>query len=459
MDAHARLDRQGTPPLRALGRMTAAMRAIRPPGAPRLLRVAIVSGGRIVEERVVEPRTRITVGAGGDCTFVLPEKQGPPLVLFEPAGSGWELRVVPGVGGRVATDSGGVVDIAAGPSRVKLAGDARGRVVLGHTVFLFQLVARPPAGPRPQLPLALKARLASQIDWPLTALVALSFLLHFGFVGGMYSDWMDPTVDTELGARFVVPPSTLPPPPVETQSDAAVSASASAAAGTTAPSTPRAPGHAQRPAPRADAPNDVDSLVHEWSALRVAAIGVTAPGANLRRALQQGDEVAPVNLDALGERRTGVDDRPSALDLPHAGEPMAPGRRGDLRDLEHTTAAVASTAGPARPVVPFSLRQDPPQATSTIANVESVIRTQLQPRARACYQHAVNADESLPDGSLVVVIRVAPSGEVTSAGIANRVGLSAPVGSCIAGAAQRLVFDAPGPPGATVSVPMHFVKQ
>jgi hypothetical protein len=105
------------------------------------------------------------------------------------------------------------------------------------------------------------------------------------------------------------------------------------------------------------------------------------------------------------------------------------------------------------------LNQEPPRTTSTIANVESVIRTQLQPRARACYQRAVNADQALPDGSLVVVIRVAPSGEVTSAGITGRTGLSAPVESCIAGAAQRLVFDAPGPPGATVSVPMHFVKQ
>jgi hypothetical protein len=270
---------------------------------------------------------------------------------------------------------------------------------------------------------------------------------------------MDPTVDVELTARFVVPPSPLPPPVVETAAPSDAEASVTAPAASNAPSAPRAPREPPRPAAGGNASSDVDALLHQWQALRVVAIGVSEPGANLRRTLQQGDEGAPVDLRALADRSTGVDDRPSALDLPRAGEPITPGRRGDLRDLEHgQTGPVASTAGTARPVVPFTMHEDPPQTTAALTNLEAVIRRQLQPRARACYQHAVNVDPSLPDGSLLVIIHVAANGEVTSAGAVNRTGLSAPVGACIVGAAQHVVFDAPGPPGATVTVPMHFVK-
>ena len=52
--------------------------------------------------------------------------------------------------------------------------------------------------PRPQLPLSVKGGLASQIDWNLTIIAAFSFLLHFGLIGAMYSDWMDPVVNDDI---------------------------------------------------------------------------------------------------------------------------------------------------------------------------------------------------------------------------------------------------------------------
>ena len=51
--------------------------------------------------------------------------------------------------------------------RCALTDEARGKVVVGGTTFLFQFVAPPPPQPRPQLPLAVKVGLASQIDWNL----------------------------------------------------------------------------------------------------------------------------------------------------------------------------------------------------------------------------------------------------------------------------------------------------
>src|SRR5262249_21156393 len=75
---------------------------------------------------------------------------------------------------------------------------------VGETTFLFQFVAPPPVQPRPQLPLAVKGGLASQIDWSLTIIAAFSFLLHFGIVGAMYSDWMDPVVGDDFSVAGLV---------------------------------------------------------------------------------------------------------------------------------------------------------------------------------------------------------------------------------------------------------------
>ena len=44
----------------------------------------------------------------------------------------------------------------------------------------------------------MKAGLASDIDWTTTIIAAFSFLFHFGAVGSIYSDWMDPIVDGQL---------------------------------------------------------------------------------------------------------------------------------------------------------------------------------------------------------------------------------------------------------------------
>src|SRR5262249_49181136 len=86
------------------------------------------------------------------------------------------------------------------------------------TTFLFQFVAPPPVQPKPQLPVSVKGGLSSQIDWTMTIIAAFSFLFHFGMVGAIYSDWMDPVVDDEVNIAGLIDSvkSLPPPPPVET---------------------------------------------------------------------------------------------------------------------------------------------------------------------------------------------------------------------------------------------------
>src|SRR5580692_8074221 len=215
------------PPSGRPGQMTAVMRAMQMSTGPKVLRIGLVVGGRILEERVVKQRTHVTVGPSEKSTFVVQANVPVQFKLFELIGGDYYLNFLDGMTGRVALATG-ITDLVAlkgqakrvGPAyQVRLTEEARGKIVIGEITFLFQFVAPPPVQPRPQLPLSVKGGMASQIDWSLTIIAAFSFLVHFGLVGAMYSDWMVPVVNYDISAglldmvwKTVSPPAPETPP-------------------------------------------------------------------------------------------------------------------------------------------------------------------------------------------------------------------------------------------------------
>src|SRR5215813_2454904 len=209
------------------GQMTAVMRAMPQMTGPKVLRIGLVQGGKVIEERVIKQRTHVTIGPSEKSMFVIPSKHIPPnFRLFELQGGEYYLNFLDGMTGRVALKTG-ISDLAAlrGQAKraqvgaanmyqIQLSEEARGKVVVGETTFLFQFVAPPPVQPKPQLPVSVRSGLGSEIDWTTTIIAAFSFLLHFGAVGSIYSDWMDPVVDDEVSvAQLLEQVKQLPPPP------------------------------------------------------------------------------------------------------------------------------------------------------------------------------------------------------------------------------------------------------
>lgn len=207
------------------GQMTAVMRAVAQQTGPKVLRIGLVQGGRVIEERIIKQRTSVTVGTSEKAMFVIPATTVPgQFKLFELVGNEYYLNFLDGMRGRVALQTGiSDIDGLRGQARrvgnayqVKLTEEARGKIIVGETTFLFQFVAPPPPQPRPQLPLSVKGGLASQIDWDLTIIAAFSFLLHFGLIGAMYSDWMDPPVNEDWNIQALIDlTKNIPPAAVE----------------------------------------------------------------------------------------------------------------------------------------------------------------------------------------------------------------------------------------------------
>ena len=449
------------------GQMTAVMRAMQQATGPKVLRIGLVASGRILEERVVKQRTSVTVGPNEKSMFVVQAPVPAQFKLFELFGNDYHLNFLDGMTGRVALASG-ITDLVAlkgqakrvGASyQIRLTDEARGKVVIGDTTFLFQFVAPPPVQPRPQLPLSVKGGVASQIDWSLTIIAAFSFLLHFGLVGAMYSDWMDPVVNDDLTAGLLdMVQKTVPPPVETTESTASASASDTTAAPTAAPKAPSPKPAGAQAAPDAKV---VAGLLNEADQARIAILAALNGGPNISGAMRD-DNGAPVDLNSLANRQGGISNTTGGLNLPGgAGGPIKPGQGpGGLQSLHgNDTGGATSAAGVAVKVVPVGDVQYGGSSMSVpVSNAEAIIRSQIHPGAKRCYQKGLENDPT-QSGRLVILIKVSPSGEVDSASVASNSGLSGGVASCIASVARRAKFDAPGASGSTISVPFNFVKQ
>jgi TonB family protein len=171
-------------------------RGARPPqqALPKVLRIGIIQGGKIIEERIVRRRETVTFGPNEKNTFVLPASDIPVsrYELFETRGGPYTLSFTDAMQGRVSI-GGEVHELSdlktSGKARKKgklfqlqLNDAARGKIVIGESTVLFQFVAPPPIQPRPQLPAAVRGGLLRNVDWFITTLWIISFLFHSGVI-------------------------------------------------------------------------------------------------------------------------------------------------------------------------------------------------------------------------------------------------------------------------------------
>src|SRR5678815_298786 len=166
----------------------------RPPQAmaamprPRILRVGIILGGKIVEEKLIRERETISIGQSVKNTFSVPTEGMPrswPLFLVKDGN--YYLHFSDAMDGRVS-DGNTVHPLPAlkgnGALRsgegwiLPLPESARGKIVLGEMTLLFQFVTAPPLQPRPHLPASVRGGLMDRLDPLLLVIMGLSMTFH-----------------------------------------------------------------------------------------------------------------------------------------------------------------------------------------------------------------------------------------------------------------------------------------
>jgi TonB family protein len=381
------------------GAITAAMRAARVDVRAHALRVARVERGRIVEERVLRETKTL---------------EGARLVR---AGERWMIELAEGATARVA-DAEGVRTCGGGLS-FALANDARGRLVVGEVTYLFQVVVPAPRSTAP-LPLSVLAR-AERVDLRFAAVAAVSLLVHFGFVGAVQADFMDPTVDdAQESARLIVQATSRPfvvqeekatepnPEPSLPTSEPPTAAKPAAvdAQSATATTAPVGPG---RPAPAS-----LDALNGTLDALTLATLGSMQKGGPPK---PDPTTTAPDGaLDEVAKKQGGTElDGPALKTAPGGAGPIAavnkPGwnvGETKIKPLEPPKAAPSAepTVKPSEPLV-LPPGGDPPE------DVDSTIARNRW-RFRACYAKELAAR---PDAAGTVKVKVSVADDGTTADV------------------------------------------
>src|SRR3954465_3918959 len=156
---------------------------------PKILRIGIIQGGRIVEERLVRKRENITIGQSAKNLFVVPSEALPRhWLLFEISGSHYVAPFSDGMDARIAVGNEiislsqlkqtGKIQKRGSSWVLPLDERSRGKITLGDMTILFQFVTPPPPQPRPQLPASVRGSAFSDLDWFFTIIASVSFLLH-----------------------------------------------------------------------------------------------------------------------------------------------------------------------------------------------------------------------------------------------------------------------------------------
>src|SRR5688572_29524355 len=152
----------------------------------RALRVGVVLGGNLVEERLFADAHPITVGQSLRCRLSVPADGVPhEHAMFVRDQGRLLLRLTAGMNGRLAQSGTTKSDLREGAGHdgiwtIPLERGARGKLTVGDATILFQEVAAPTKTPRPQLPASVRGTFADRIDRRLAVIVGASLLVHIG---------------------------------------------------------------------------------------------------------------------------------------------------------------------------------------------------------------------------------------------------------------------------------------
>ena len=202
----------------------------------KVLRVGVIQGGKIVEERILQARQTVTLGTSPKNTIVVPQSDLPASVtIFTWHGDRYLLCFEPGMDGRVqgpqgANDLGALVSqgVAKKEGRghaVPVAEDQRGNVVIGEVKLLWQFVTPPPEAPKPELPKEARGNHFRSMDRLFVMVLAASFLLHGGAYVALANTELPPEVTLEeIPDRYakLLIPDKAPKKPVEVKEEPTV---------------------------------------------------------------------------------------------------------------------------------------------------------------------------------------------------------------------------------------------
>ncbi len=454
---------------------------------PKILRIGVVLGGKIVEEKLIRKRETVTIGQSAKNTFAVPAPELPKTFpIFQMTPQGYVMNFVDGMDGRIS-DGDNVYPLLqmtqTGVARrngaywsLPLVERAKGKITVGDLTLLFQFVAPPPPAAKPQLPHSVRGSVMDRLDPYLAVALLFSAALHIGFIIWTWQTEKSKKPDISLvsaedaqrWASFKPPPEPEPEP---------VAVEPTEGPGTTVAEQPTKGNGGQDPKGPAKQPKGGDK----------GDGGDNEPGAREARVNQ---EIASNKfLQTLGYRTNSgsgsiydySEGRDPGTDtdkaLAQGGKIVGPGTPGGplggTRGTNETGKVAAGgpvkIGGPAGTVDTGGPKEEK-RVTSVsggkadvddedavpAASIAAKIRSSYMGGVKACYERGLKQNPDM-GGRVEIEFTIGPLGTVQKASIASSDLDNPTVESCIKTAAKAWSFNKPksGEP-VTVQYPFIF---
>jgi outer membrane biosynthesis protein TonB len=435
-----------------------------PQAGQKLLRVALIQGSKITEDRTLKRRGPVSVGQNATNTIVVPVSNLPPsFTLFETVNDQYSLVFTQAMEGKL-TVNGQEVTLQDAVTRgvakargkdtfvVPLTDASKGRVALGEVSLLFQFVAPPPEPPKAELPTEVRGSLLKQIDQFFFLILAASLFVHFSgatFIACQPKvEERELTLD-ELPDRFVkamMPVEVKPPPEkVADKGDKKTEEKAD-------DKKEVAEKKAEKPASTASAKAELQAKVARSGLLKV--IGSSGGGGAFEDVLGNSSGVGDVANALSGASGVGV----ATADALGAGGPKGgtAGSAAGIGDLGTSGGGNVALAEKGSATVRGGVSMQAPEVESKDVDREKLAAYVRGRKAsiQACYEKELKRNPSLK-GKVVVRFSITPAGRTSDIDIEENTLGNEAVASCIKTTIRGWVF--PFKPDSEVPVAYPFV--
>jgi TonB family protein len=439
----------------------------------RVLRIGIVQGGRIIEERLIRSRSNISIGWSSKATFAVPSEALPKQwMLFELTPKGYVARFADAMDARIAVGNE-VIALAQlkQAGRIRRQGNAwlllldersRGKINIGDLTILFQFVTPPPLQPRPRLPASVRGSWTTGLDWAFTLIGGASFLVHLVFVLYLRNvDWPRKPDIEEIPDRFVqmvvkAKPPEAPKPTATEDKTEDTKVEKAVASTSSAKKAPKPEISAEEKA-RIDAERRARLAEQVRNTGILKLLGAKADGSgSIADVLGKGDVDRDQEKAFQGVGGLTV----ATSDASLRGVKSGTGGSGKVADIGSlrgagTIAGGNTGAGATEKRVSGVVKSEAPAVDGELdpALVSKEVRARIG-AVKACYERALKRNPNL-SGKVKVRWTITAAGTVSGVDIADDSMGDSEVSSCIKQLVARWRF--PAPSGGSVEVEFPFV--
>lgn len=429
----------------------------------KLLRVALIQGSKITEDRTIKRRVSVSVGQNATNTIVVPVSNLPTsFTLFEAVNGAYSLVFTKAMEGRVTVNgqdltlADAIARGVAKPHRdafsIPLTDASKGRVALGEVSLLFQFVTPPPEAPKAELPSEVRGSIFKQIDQFFFMILAASMLIHFS--GATFIACQPRPEDRELSLdelpdRFVKAMMPVPekPKPAPTKVDTGTQEAAKEKK-----DEPVTEKKAEKPASSNDQKAAITARVQKSGLLKV--IGAGSGGGALEDVLGTSTGAGDVASALQGAGGVGV---ATAESLSAQGaKGGTTGTQAGIGDLGTNGGGNVGLAEKGPAAVKGSMQMSAPEVESTDVDREKLAAYVRARRAaiQGCYEKELKRNPSLK-GKIVVRFSITTSGRTSDIDIEENTLNNEAVASCIKTTIRGWLF--PFKPESEVPVAFPFV--